>query len=482
MFGQQLRVTVGSTANVNTDDVESTANSIVYLVDEVLLPIKKPELPGVLETIGEFNRLSAFVQALDAVGFSFPQNVFTIFVPTNQVFRAALEAEDIDLDNLSQTDILVNILSNHIVPGRRIRSDEFFNKQDLNTLADGVLTIGVSGGDITVTSIGGEGQVTVPDIYSANAIIHIVDDTLLPFVQVVEDTSILGVISGGIIGETDTSDEEEEEDIVPGPLAFVVAEASATPVETDSTSEVPLKSIIDALQENDISVLFQAILRAGIEDDLSDGTQALTMFAPTTRAFEKLFEELDTTLEEVDSQDLIDILLQHVVPDQYLSGDLEVGMTLPSLVGSDLTIGSTRNGRLTVASAGSEATITTPDIIAGNSVVHVIDTVLLPTGEEEEEEEVDMDMKAACTDVTPDNTYTCAQQKEFGKCSSKFMIDGGFCQQTCGTCPALEVEEAGALIEGAITEAGICGCTCDEDKMRAMMREVMAEVLEEYLS
>lgn len=37
-----------------------------------------------------------------------------------------------------------------------------------------------------------------------------------------------------------------------------------------------------------------------------------------------------------------------------------------------------------------------------------------------------------CTDVPPDDRFTCAEQKEFGKCEEEFMVAGGFCRSTCG--------------------------------------------------
>lgn len=40
----------------------------------------------------------------------------------------------------------------------------------------------------------------------------------------------------------------------------------------------------------------------------------------------------------------------------------------------------------------------------------------------------------SCTDTQPDSTYTCAQQKAFGKCSTAFVGGKGFCQTTCGRC------------------------------------------------
>eukprot|EP01026_Neomeris_dumetosa_P005917 TRINITY_DN11809_c0_g1_i1.p2 TRINITY_DN11809_c0_g1~~TRINITY_DN11809_c0_g1_i1.p2 ORF type:complete len:249 (+),score=23.79 TRINITY_DN11809_c0_g1_i1:68-748(+) len=39
-----------------------------------------------------------------------------------------------------------------------------------------------------------------------------------------------------------------------------------------------------------------------------------------------------------------------------------------------------------------------------------------------------------CTDIAPDDVYTCEKQKEFGKCDNTWMINGGYCQKSCGRC------------------------------------------------
>jgi hypothetical protein len=41
-----------------------------------------------------------------------------------------------------------------------------------------------------------------------------------------------------------------------------------------------------------------------------------------------------------------------------------------------------------------------------------------------------------CTDVAPTPNWSCAQQRSFGACEQGWMAEGGFCQITCGRCPA----------------------------------------------
>jgi mannan endo-1,4-beta-mannosidase len=43
--------------------------------------------------------------------------------------------------------------------------------------------------------------------------------------------------------------------------------------------------------------------------------------------------------------------------------------------------------------------------------------------------------EAACTDVAPDDTYTCAEQVSWGQCGESWMA--GFCDRSCGRCPGI---------------------------------------------
>jgi hypothetical protein len=43
-----------------------------------------------------------------------------------------------------------------------------------------------------------------------------------------------------------------------------------------------------------------------------------------------------------------------------------------------------------------------------------------------------------CDDKTPPGDYSCAQQKEWGKCTESWMIEGGFCRRTCSSFPCAD--------------------------------------------
>lgn len=40
----------------------------------------------------------------------------------------------------------------------------------------------------------------------------------------------------------------------------------------------------------------------------------------------------------------------------------------------------------------------------------------------------------ACTDIPPNSQYTCLQQKGYGTCNASWMTSGNYCATTCGRC------------------------------------------------
>eukprot|EP01025_Chloroclados_australasicus_P000164 TRINITY_DN10080_c1_g3_i2.p1 TRINITY_DN10080_c1_g3~~TRINITY_DN10080_c1_g3_i2.p1 ORF type:complete len:557 (-),score=75.52 TRINITY_DN10080_c1_g3_i2:92-1762(-) len=60
-----------------------------------------------------------------------------------------------------------------------------------------------------------------------------------------------------------------------------------------------------------------------------------------------------------------------------------------------------------------------------------------------------------CEDIQPNDLYTCAEQAAFGKCEVQWMIDGGFCEATCGRC-SCEPQQI------TIAESARPVCACDD--------------------
>lgn len=119
--------------------------------------------------------------------------------------------------------------------------------------------------------------------------------------------------------------------------------------------------------------LLAAVKAAGLEGTLS-GQGPYTVFAPTDEAFAKLpAGTVEGLLKPENREKLRSILLYHVVPGRVYS-DQAAGMHEASTAADKKVKIRSKDGKVMVGAAG----VTAADIDAGNGVVHVIDTVLLP--------------------------------------------------------------------------------------------------------
>lgn len=123
-----------------------------------------------------------------------------------------------------------------------------------------------------------------------------------------------------------------------------------------------------------VAAVDTAELRATLQ-----GAGPLTVFAPTDAAFAALPPGTVDELFQPDNQDqLLDLLLYHVLADTLTAAELAGRSFVTTLQGDDLPIVA-----LDQALRIGEATVTTADRHAGNGLIHVIDQVLLPPSSDE---------------------------------------------------------------------------------------------------
>ena len=153
-------------------------------------------------------------------------------------------------------------------------------------------------------------------------------------------------------------------------LALAAATVIAVPALADSHMK---KDIVDtAVGAGNFGTLVAAVKAADIVGTLK-GEGPFTVFAPTDAAFEALPEGTVEDLLKPENKDkLVSILTYHVVPGKVMSSDLSEGMTAKTVQGGEIKI--TLEGGPKV----NGATISAPDVEAGNGVIHVIDAVILP--------------------------------------------------------------------------------------------------------
>ena len=176
-----------------------------------------------------------------------------------------------------------------------------------------------------------------------------------------------------------------------GGLAMTPAMAQATKaadtVMVGGAPMYPSKNIIEnAVNSKDHTTLVAAVKAAGLVDTL-EGKGPFTVFAPTNEAFAKLpAGTVDTLLKPENKPTLVKILTYHVVSGNYTAADL---MQMVKAGGGKATLKTVEGEPLTLTEKGTKlfisgdksgvAEVTISNVKQSNGVIHVINSVVLPT-------------------------------------------------------------------------------------------------------
>jgi transforming growth factor-beta-induced protein len=280
----------------------------------------------------DFSILVAALTEADLVTALQGDGPFTVFAPTNTAFENLLEQLDISAADLLTHPQLTDVLLYHVVSGN-IMSTDLSDGTTASTLKGDDITIGV-GSKVTINS----STVLLPDIEATNGVIHVIDSVLVPTDFMLSEDSMMD----------DSSDNMKD--------------------------EMHTQDIVDiALADEQFSMLVMLLQRADLVSALQ-GDGPFTVFAPTNDAFIDLLTTLDITPEELMAQpDLSKVLLYHVVSGSVMSTDLDDQLQASTLNGNNL-IFDLSDGVMV-----NQSNIIAADIKASNGVIHVIDSILVPS-------------------------------------------------------------------------------------------------------
>ena len=337
-----------------TDFVAS--NGVAHTIDKVLLPqsavdfVASLQLKSIVEIAVETDDLSLLVEALGQANAGLVETLsgdgpFTVFAPTNEAFANLLYAlgDDYnslaDFDTQEEIDLLVDILTYHVVAGTAAFSTDLSNGQMIPTVQGESVGIDLSSGVQITDATDMPANVVLPDVEASNGVVHVIDKVLLP--------------------------------------------SSAV----EFLASLQLKNIVEiAVETDDLSLLVEALgqANAGLVETLS-GDGPFTVFAPTNQAFADLLDALGDdfhSLADFDTEAEIDLLVQvltyHVVAGTAaFSTDLSDGQHIPTVQGENVGVSLSHGVQITDAT-DTPANVVLPDVEASNGVVHVIDKVLLP--------------------------------------------------------------------------------------------------------
>jgi uncharacterized surface protein with fasciclin (FAS1) repeats len=144
------------------------------------------------------------------------------------------------------------------------------------------------------------------------------------------------------------------------------------------TVVLPKPNLVEtAANAKSFSTLLAAATAAGLAETLANGGP-FTVFAPTDEAFAKLPKGTVESLLKPENKDkLVSILKHHVVAGTVMAAQA-VELTEAKTIGeTKLTLSFDKKAKvLTVGGAK----VVSADVVAGNGVIHVVDTVILPVG------------------------------------------------------------------------------------------------------
>jgi uncharacterized surface protein with fasciclin (FAS1) repeats len=157
--------------------------------------------------------------------------------------------------------------------------------------------------------------------------------------------------------------------------------------EAAQTAPMVQTNIVEAaVASPDFTTLVAAVQAAGIAETLSS-PGPLTVFAPTDAAFAKLPEgTVETLTQPANQQTLSGILTYHVVAGRVSAADLIAQIdagggsaSLTTVQGATLTASLSGNSVVLTDAAGGTSFVSATDLNQSNGVIHVIDTVLMPS-------------------------------------------------------------------------------------------------------
>jgi len=170
-----------------------------------------------------------------------------------------------------------------------------------------------------------------------------------------------------------------------GGMSSMGMAATADPM-VGGAAMYPRANIVEnAVNSKDHTTLVAAVKAAGLVPTL-EGKGPFTVFAPTNEAFDKLPPgTVNTLVQPANKPTLVKILTYHVVAGDYSAADLldminQGGgkATLTTVEGEPLTVTAAGGHIMLTDAKGGMSTITIPDVVQSNGVIHVVNTVLMP--------------------------------------------------------------------------------------------------------
>ncbi len=334
LLGELLRVSL-----VGNQNQLAVNNAIVVVIDLLSrngvlhligAPLVQPSVYAVVQALPQTSTLDAAIRAAGLADTLRGNGRFTVFAPTNDAFERLLADLKLTAPQLlGNRPLLTQVLTYHVLASQVLAS-QIVDGSVPTTLQGQAITLALrrdAGNRTSVQVVDARGRtatVTATDLRALNGVVHLVDRVFLP-----SDRSIVEIAAG----------------------------------------------------DPRFSILVEAVTAAGLASTLS-GTGPFTVFAPTNDAFGALLAELNISKQALlDNKPLLtEVLTYHVLPSRSLASAFSNGLALPTVQGQPLRFSLNGSALALTDARGRGAKVVVGNIQASNGVIHAIDKVVLPTG------------------------------------------------------------------------------------------------------
>ena len=172
---------VDETMEADAEMTDEAVEADAEMTDEAVEADAGEEIDTEAFTIAEltdnsdsFTILAAALAAADLTTVLAGEGPYTVFAPTDEAFEALPEGAIEQLLMPENKDVLVQVLSYHVVPGAMLSTD--LASGDIATVEGSDVTLGVEADGVTVNNA----NVFVPDVKASNGVIHIIDSVIVP--------------------------------------------------------------------------------------------------------------------------------------------------------------------------------------------------------------------------------------------------------------------------------------------------------------
>ena len=163
--------------------------------------------------------------------------------------------------------------------------------------------------------------------------------------------------------------------LVGGAVGLVAVIGSSVAIAGPSSPQAPAAKaniVQTAVAAGEFTTLVSLVKKAGLASTLS-GKGPFTVFAPTDAAFAKVPKSTLDALA-MDKAKLKAVLLYHVASGKVTASKVVKLKSVKTLQGQNAKV-RVSNGKVLIGGAR----VTSPDVMASNGVIHVINKVLIPS-------------------------------------------------------------------------------------------------------